>query len=151
MKNMGTSALLALAVTIEFTSKSYMMFEISYLHYTSYSIFELIIITIQFTCFALLFISYVCTPNLPYLNEEDEFNQKSNDEKKLLNTNIHQQKGFSIKSRSLLSNIFFFYYESFAFFGFRNTYNLDNILPLEHELKVFFEKQILTKKAFLKY
>lgn len=132
MKNVGVSALSSFVVTVEWLCKAYLLAEYTLIHPDSYLPNELIVLSIQFACLTILLISYVFLPNYVVLNDE-KLNLLNSKEK--LNLNQKENDEFSVHRRSLFSQIMFGYFEEYVFRR-NHTYNLDNILPLENELKV---------------
>lgn len=123
----------SLVVTVDWLCKSYLLLEYSYLHPDSYPINELVVVAIQFACLTILLISYVFLPNYVALSDE-KLNLLSSKEK--LNLNQKPNDEFSVHKRSLFSQIMFGYFEEYVFYGNSHVYNVENIMPLENELKV---------------
>lgn len=124
-------------VSIDWFSKIYLLLEISHLHRSSYKIDDLVIIVIQSACLTLLLISYVFLPNLSVnYDNDDQLNSIGNASSSKSFDKSSNDNEFSIHKRSLFSQIMFFYFEQYVFFGYRNNYNVTNIMPLEKNLKV---------------
>ena len=135
IRNTGVSSLSSLIVSIDWVFKGYLLLEIAFIHASTYPTYELVLIIIDFVCITLLLISYVFLPNYIALDDENS-KLLSNSNEKLNRNEDANLNEFSVNKQSLFSQIMFFYFEGYVFFGYKNKFNLDNILPLEHELKV---------------